>query len=202
MNFSDLKRLFFLSVRYLILFIFIFSSSLAQAADVQVQLDNSSNPGLSVSNSSGVGVDRIDSNGNVGIGTTTALTLLYVSPQGLTPTFATPVDAYIQNSLEVDGSAYFTDILATGGYTQSGNNINIFTGNIGIGTNTANSLLSVLGGASFGSYAAITAPVGGIITSGNIGIGSSAPGKALDVQGGIRSTAFTMSGQVRSAGMS
>jgi len=61
-------------------FIFIFSS-LARAADVQLQLDSSDgSSGFTIQNSSGVGKDRTDSNGNVGIGTSTspnqALTIL------------------------------------------------------------------------------------------------------------------------------
>ena len=85
MNFSDLKRYFFLPIIYLLSFIFLFSS-IAQAADIQAQLDSSNgSSGFTVQNSTGVGKDRIDSNGNVGIGTTTSQTLLYVSPTGRTP---------------------------------------------------------------------------------------------------------------------
>ena len=114
MNLSDLKRYLFLPGIYLLSFIFIFSS-IAQAADIQAQLDsNNGSSGFTIENSSNVGVDRTDSNGNVGIGTTTALTLLYVSPQGFPPTYVGSGDAYIQNNLEVDGTAYLNDVEING----------------------------------------------------------------------------------------
>src|SRR5476651_1869876 len=91
-------------------FIFIISP-IARAADIQAQLDSSNgSSGLSVQNSSSAQVSRIDSNGNltpqgnVGVGTSsTGCVLLYVSPQGITPSYATAGDAFIQNNLEVDG---------------------------------------------------------------------------------------------------
>ena len=73
-------------------------------------------------------------------------------------------------------------------------------GEVGIGTSTPGSLLSVLGGASFGSYATTAAPSGGIIASGNVGIGSAAPGHRSTVRGTVRTTGFTMSGQTPIAG--
>ncbi len=74
--------------------------------------------------------------------------------------------------------------------------------NVGIGTvTTANTQgLSVLGGASFGSYATSAAPAGGLIISGNVGISSLTPGQALDVTGTVRTTNFIMSGQSPTSG--
>ncbi len=60
------------------------------------------------------------------------------------------------------------------------------TGNVGIGTATpANTQgLSVLGGASLGSYATTAAPAGGLIVSGNVGIGTTGPQGAFVVTNG------------------
>ena len=92
---------------------------------------------------------------------------------------------------------------APGTALQVGTNtlvVNTATGNIGIGTGTTNNVLSVLGGAGFGTYATTTAPAGGIIASGNVGIGSTAPGQKLDVTGTVRAMGFTMSGQTPISG--
>jgi len=66
--------------------------------------------------------------------------------------------------------------------------------NIGIGTSSPGSNLSVLGSESLGAYATNAAPAGGIIASGNVGIGSSVPGQLLDVQGTVRSLYFLGNG--------
>ena len=59
------------------------------------------------------------------------------------------------------------------------------TGNVGIGTTTPGSKLSVSGGGTFGSsYAATAAPTDGLIIQGNVGIGETAPGSKLSVSGG------------------
>ena len=113
-----------------------------------------------------------------------------------------------------------TGITTSGAYTQSGVGINAFTGNVGVGTTTPQTLfsvvggnvgigtstsansLSLVGGVAIGSatYANTAAPSNGIIVSGNVGIGSQIPGKALDVTGTIRTTYFTMSGQAPISG--
>lgn len=69
-------------------------------------------------------------------------------------------------------------------------------GNVGIGTFVPGSRLSVSGGVGIGtglnsSYAAIAAPLGGIIVEGNVGIGSLSPGVALDITGTIRASTGT-----------
>ena len=66
--------------------------------------------------------------------------------------------------------------------------------NLGIGTSSPGSNLSVLGSESLGAYATNAAPAGGLIASGNVGIGSSAPGQLLDVQGTVRSLYFSGNG--------
>jgi hypothetical protein len=73
-------------------------------------------------------------------------------------------------------------------------NTNVNT-NVGVGTLSPGSNLSVLGSASLGAFATNAAPAGGLIASGNVGIGSATPGQMLDVQGTARTTNFTMSGQ-------
>ena len=67
------------------------------------------------------------------------------------------------------------------------------SGNVGIGTTNPGSLLTVSGGASFGSgYTGSTAPTGGLIVQGNVGIGTTNPGvNALQVSGNVVTSGFT-----------
>ena len=236
MNISEIKRYFLFPAVYFLSFIFIFSS-IAQAADIQAQLDSSNGQsGFTVENFSNVGIDRIDSNGNVGIGTTTPLTMLYVlapAAPGAPGTMVNPLwvgpanpggttgDAFIANNLEVQGVTYLNDVYIQGlevnGLSFTGNqplSMNSLTvtgntylatssGNVGIGTTSPASTLTVNGGAAIGtalSYLSTQAPTNGLMVQGNVGIGSLTPGQTLDVYGTIRTTNFTMSGQTPSSG--
>jgi hypothetical protein len=220
MNLTLPRRFFLLPFVFSILFISIFPS-IVRAADIQAQLDSSNgSSGLSVQNSSSAQVARIDSNGNltaqgnVGVGTSTTQTLLYVSPQGIAPTYVGIGDAYIQNNLEVDGTAYFSNVQVDGMLTATGLHFsgqqsldsltvagNTFlattSGNVGIGTVSSASELTVNGGVSVGSslsYRTTLAPANGLMVQGNVGVGSQAPGQALDINGTVRTVGFTMSG--------
>lgn len=79
------------------------------------------------------------------------------------------------------------------------------TGNVGVGTSTPASALSVNGGASIGAgYATTAAPTGGLIVEGNVGIGINNPAARLHVAGGDlrldsgREILFADNGQIRS----
>ena len=56
-------------------------------------------------------------------------------------------------------------------------------GNVGVGTTTPGSLLSVAGGLSVGSNFGATAPSNGAIIEGNVGIGTTSPSQTLAVHG-------------------
>lgn len=130
-------------------------------------------------------------NGNVGVGTWMPQALLDVSTGGGNPSFLTGAaskSVYIQNNLEVDGSAYLINatigsLTLSAGVTSTGGNstfnqiqvtgqslFNTVSGNVGIGTTmtgaSATTKLAVIGG--------------------NVGIGSVSPGQSLDVQGSVR----------------
>lgn len=69
----------------------------------------------------------------------------------------------------------------------------VYTGsNVGIGTTSPASLLSVNGGAAIGSYSGTTAaPSNGLIVSGNVAIGTSTTSGALNVNGTVTATTFS-----------
>jgi len=59
------------------------------------------------------------------------------------------------------------------------------TGNVGIGTTTPGSKLSVSGGASIGANYGVAAPSNGLIVEGRVGIGKTNPSYELDVAGNV-----------------
>lgn len=92
-------------------------------------------------------------NGNVGIGTSTALsTLLFVSSTGGTVSSAGAGDVYIQNDLEVDGTVYMGSCSGAGcagssGWTDGGTQVilSTTTDSVGIGTSNPGVALDVNG---------------------------------------------------------
>jgi len=157
-------------------------------------------------------------NGNVGIGTWAPQTLLEISTGGGTvlPELG-PGGVYVQNNLEVDGTAYLTDATVTGTLSVatlelSGDSVfsnievtgNSFlgtvAGNVGIGTTAAHANLEIM---KIGSQPALMVSSSGanhgnylmVANNGNVGIGSINPSQNLDVQGTIRTTNFAMTGQ-------
>jgi hypothetical protein len=76
-------------------------------------------------------------------------------------------------------TAFSIPALAT--YTPFNTTVNM---NVGIGTSSPGSNLSVLGSESLGAYATIAAPAGGLIISGNVGIGTSTPQSKFVVTNG------------------
>ena len=75
------------------------------------------------------------------------------------------------------------------------------SGNVGLGTTTPASFMSVAGGVGIGtgfnsSYITTAAPAGGLIVQSNVGIGSLAPGQSLDVHGTVRAIGQLVNGNV------
>ena len=64
------------------------------------------------------------------------------------------------------------------------------SGNIGIGITTANSALTVNGGAVIGTSYNLLAPTNGLLVQGLVGIGNTAPGNTLAVNGGLNLGTF------------
>ena len=130
--------------------------------------------------------------GNVGIGTWNPQALLDVSTGGATPLFLgamAPESEYIQNDLEVDGTAYLTDAMigsltVTAGLTLTGGStfdhievtgeavFNTLSGNVGIGTTMTGAIgtkFAVIGGNV--GIGTTSAQGGFVVTNGNVGIG-------------------------------
>jgi len=150
-------------------------------------------------------------NGNVGIGTWAPVGKLIVLGGNVgigsaTPGQALDVSGTVRATGFVGNGSLLTNIVGLTQWTTSNTN-DVYLpnhGNVGIGTsftNTGAALTVMNGNVGIGTWV----PRGGLdvegsstlaIFAGNVGISSTIPGQALDVQGTIRTTNFTMSGQV------
>ena len=138
----------------------------------------SGNVGIGTTKISGAALTVM--NGNVGIGTWVPGAPLAVGN-----------NAFTVNS---SGAITATSVITTiGGYTQSGNGINSFMGNVGFGTTTPQTAVAITNGnVGIGTWAAAGGSL--IVATGNVGIGSLYPGQKLDVTGTVRMTGLTMIG--------
>jgi endosialidase-like protein len=148
---------------------------------------------------------RIQSGGNVGIGTTSPQTLLHLSSgspvltlQGTSGAGFNFSDSAKTLNYVLDSAGDFVLNDATGGVTWLYQKSN---GYLGIGnyygpTDIPKNNLSVAASASigFGIAGDVAAPSNGLIVSGNVGIGSSSPRSLLDVAGTVNATTFSGSG--------
>ncbi len=144
--------------------------------------------------------------GNVGVGTTTPQGAFTVTSGNVgigtwAPEQALDVNGAVKSStLTIAGGTFAVNssgaitatsaITTTGGYTQSGSAVNTLTGNVGLGTTTAQASFVVNNGnVGIGTW---TADGGNLIVKGggNVGVGTAWPGAAVDVVGAVRATSF------------
>ncbi|MDO8576433.1 MAG: DUF5011 domain-containing protein, partial [bacterium] len=147
--------------------------------------------------------------GNIGIGTSTPGYKLQV-----VGTTASPSLSAHSGTFAISGGAA-TSQLTMGNYAgipygawlqakdhgNEGNSypliLNPLGGNVGIGTTTPGSKLSVAAGASIGANYGVAAPTNGLIVEGNVGIGTASPAKKLHVVGPyVGDSTATMGGVV------
>ncbi|MEK7114060.1 MAG: helix-turn-helix domain-containing protein, partial [Patescibacteria group bacterium] len=147
-----------------------------------------------IASSSGGYLFNITSAGNVGIGTTSPSAgfavhgTSYVSGTSFFGGALTATSTLNVTGLTTLANASTTQLSVSNTAYFPGSGIWNSSGNVGIGTTSPVSKLSVLGesafagGASVGiGYAGTAAPTGGMIIQGNVGIGETAPGSKLSV---------------------
>ncbi|MCL5667136.1 MAG: hypothetical protein M1383_05205 [Patescibacteria group bacterium] len=164
-----------------------------------------------ISSTSGVSLLRVTQAGNLGIGTTSpsakldiwgnlnvatsSVAALFVDTGNTrvgigtsSPAFALDVNGIVNaSSFYVNGSPYIGSQ-----WTTSGNDIYYLTGNVGIGSSSPSSNLTIQGTSTNPSVPLLTiASSSGntlftVLPSGNVGIGTTSPAYKLDVNGTIR----------------
>jgi hypothetical protein len=147
---------------------------------------------------------RVDTTGNVGIGSTVPaarLDIVTAANNGINLTNGTSVgqlfndanfhiEAGAGGTLWLNGNSTAVTFIGAGGGTTgintNGGKVQIAsTGSVGIGTGTIANKLDVNGSASIG-YQTTAAPTNGLLVSGNVGIGTTLPSYTLDVTGTAR----------------
>ncbi|MBI3799354.1 MAG: hypothetical protein HY268_20610, partial [Deltaproteobacteria bacterium] len=175
------------------------TTSIAGYLDVAKGLEVGSNAGFRVHDLAPANSFRIDSSGNVGIGTTSPSAKLHIDGTGST-------DTVIRNrgsiwtaqeqtngstnwgfNYNITGTKYIFDGLATY-FQQRTGNFSFFTAPTGsagaAATFTERMRISAAGGLSLGStYVGTDAGAGNMIISGKVGIGTTTPGARLAVNG-------------------
>ncbi len=164
--------------------VFGFLNSGTRIAQIEIQRNGTvSQAAFSVKLNSGLNeVFRINTTGNVGIGTTTPDQSLSIG--GANANIHLVSTANGGNKLMIGNGAFTTGQYAI--YTETASDLQFGTnstanmiiksgGNVGIGTTSPASKLAVSGGASIGANYNIAAPTNGLIVEGNVGIGTSSP---------------------------
>ncbi|MFH0947536.1 MAG: hypothetical protein V1833_00855 [Elusimicrobiota bacterium] len=136
---------------------------------------------------------KIDSAGNVGIGTAAPASKITVSGGASIGSGYTAIAAPA-NGMIIEGYLGVGTNSPNAKLNVQDGNITVMNGKIGINTSTVGSPLTVNGGVSIGgSYTLLSAPTNGAIIEGNVGIGTSGPVKKLDVIGEIKTSTSTAS---------